>query len=255
MAEKELLGNQGGAANRKKPGGFSRRQFLKAGAATAALATLAACKAAPTPAPTRAPTAVPAPTTAPTAIPTPTPAPPAEVYTFFNPREAATVKAIFSRLLPGSPQDPGAVEAGAHIYIDRALSGAYSSQQQTYRRGLAAMDTYSLGQFNKNFASLNAPQQDSVLADMQQGKATGFYAPDAAPFFSTLIQHMREGTFSDPVYGGNLNVAGWKMVGFPGAQVANGDSDMAVGADQASKKILTLADVEAIPMPMPQSGF
>jgi gluconate 2-dehydrogenase gamma chain len=27
----------------------------------------------------------------------------------------------------------------------------------------------------------------------------------------------REGFFSDPVYGGNRDMVGWKMIGFPGA--------------------------------------
>jgi gluconate 2-dehydrogenase gamma chain len=27
-----------------------------------------------------------------------------------------------------------------------------------------------------------------------------------------------EGFFADPLYGGNKNMAGWKMIGFPGAR-------------------------------------
>jgi len=27
-----------------------------------------------------------------------------------------------------------------------------------------------------------------------------------------------EGMFADPVYGGNRNMAGWKMIGYPGAR-------------------------------------
>ena len=40
---------------------------------------------------------------------------------------------------------------------------------------------------------------------------------DAAPFFAMLLQNTKEGYFSDPVYGGNKDMAAWKMIGFPGA--------------------------------------
>jgi len=35
-------------------------------------------------------------------------------------------------------------------------------------------------------------------------------------FFAALYQNVMEGMFSDPIYGGNRNKAGWKMIGFPG---------------------------------------
>ena len=36
-------------------------------------------------------------------------------------------------------------------------------------------------------------------------------------FWSTVYQTIMEGMFSDPIYGGNRNKAGWKLIGFPGA--------------------------------------
>jgi gluconate 2-dehydrogenase gamma chain len=121
--------------------------------------------------------------------------------------------------------------------------------------GLASINVYSQSKNQKDFADLTSDQQDAVLTDMQGGKATGFTAPSAAAFFGTLIQHVREGMFCDPIYGGNQNLVGWKMIGFPGAQIGYGDTDEVIGADQAGKKIFTLADTEGIPTPMPQSGF
>ena len=223
---------------------FSRRDFLKAGAATVTVATISgvmACAKAPAPAPAPAPTQ--------TAVPAP------EVYEFFNQDEAATVKAIFGQLIPGSAQDPGAVEAGAHIYLDHALAGHYLSQQAAYRRGLAAVNAYSQTKYGSPFVKIDATQQAGVITDMQGGTATGFSGPSAAAFFATLLQHAKEGTFCDPVYGGNQNFAGWKMIGFPGGQLAYGDADMVVGADQSKKQIMGLADMESTPMPSPNSGF
>ncbi len=36
-----------------------------------------------------------------------------------------------------------------------------------------------------------------------------------------LYQTVMEGIFSDPIYGGNRNKAGWKMIGFHGAIAVN----------------------------------
>ena len=40
----------------------------------------------------------------------------------------------------------------------------------------------------------------------------------AAPFFTILLQDTRCGFFADPIYGGNRDMAAWKMIGFPGAR-------------------------------------
>jgi gluconate 2-dehydrogenase gamma chain len=228
---------------------ISRRDFLKAGTAAAALVAVTATGC------TQAATPTPSPTPKTGQAATPTPSAPAEAYMFFNQSEAATVKAIFAQLIPGTTQDPGAVQAGAHIYADHALAGAYLSAQSSYRRGLAAVNAYSQSKNKQDFVKLTSDQQIAVLTDMQNGTATGFYGPSATAFLTMLNQHAREGTFSDPLYGGNIGLVGWKMIGFPGAQVAYGDADMAPGADQTRKTPLTLADEEAIPMPMPQSGY
>jgi gluconate 2-dehydrogenase gamma chain len=33
-----------------------------------------------------------------------------------------------------------------------------------------------------------------------------------------MLQNTMEGFFADPLYGGNRNMASWKMIGFPGAR-------------------------------------
>ncbi len=35
-------------------------------------------------------------------------------------------------------------------------------------------------------------------------------------FFNALLTITMEGFFSDPIYGGNRDMASWKMLGFPG---------------------------------------
>lgn len=137
---------------------------------------------------------------------------------FLNDEDSATVAAFTERLMPGAPGKPGARDAGVLNYIDLALSGAYADQQDFYRRGLAQLDAYCMTTYKRSFTRLDTAQQDEVIAALEEGKAGGFTWPTAPAFFNTLRTHTMEGMFADPLYGGNRNFAGWRLVGFPGAQ-------------------------------------
>ena len=143
----------------------------------------------------------------------------AEHGAFFNHDDAITIAAFTERLMPGAPDKPGANDTGVLNYIDLALAGAYADLQDFYRRGLAQLDAYCRKTHNTSFQHLSAAQQDEVLTALDEGKATGFTWPTAQDFFNTLRIHTFEGMFADPLYGGNKDFAGWRLVGFPGAQV------------------------------------
>jgi len=145
---------------------------------------------------------------------------------FLNHDHAATIAAFTERLMPGAPGKPGALDAGVLNYIDLALAGAYADLQDFYRRGLAQLDQYCRKSYRSPFAQLAAARQDEVIAALEAGKATGFTWPTAQEFFSTVRTHTMEGMFADPVYGGNKEFAGWRLVGFPGAQAIFTPSDM-----------------------------
>jgi len=146
---------------------------------------------------------------------------------FFNDEHAATVAAFAERLMPGAPGKPGAHDANVINYIDLALAGAYADQQDFYRRGLAQLDAYCRDTHNQPFVKLSAAQQDEVIGALEQGKAGGFAFPTAQAFFNTLRTHTMEGMFADPLYGGNRDFAGWKLVGFPGTQLYYTQADLA----------------------------
>jgi len=145
---------------------------------------------------------------------------------FLNDDDAKTVEAFAERLMPGAPGMPGAKDADVLNYIDLALAGAYEDQQDFYRRGLAQLDAYCQATYQMPFVRLDAARQDAVITAMEGGKATGFTWPTAQAFFNTLRTHTMEGMFADPVYGGNKDFAGWKLVGFPGAQPVFTQADM-----------------------------
>ena len=147
--------------------------------------------------------------------------------------EADLLETIVARLIPSDASGPGATEARAAHYIDRALGGALASSRQTYTAGLAALDRYSRSSRGKAFTELAATDQDSVLIDVETGAATGF-AGSSAAFFALLLNHTHQGTFGDPYYGGNANYVGWDLIGYPGIRT------MVTAADQKSLEGRTL---------------
>ncbi len=156
---------------------------------------------------------------------------------FLNHDQAATIAAFTERLMPGAPGKPGALDAAVLNYIDLALAGAYADLQDFYRRGLAQLDQYCRKTYQSPFAQLAAARQDEVITALEDGKAPGFTWPTAQEFFSALRTHTMEGMFADPVYGGNQDFAGWRLVGFPGAQA------IFTRVDMQSKQAFTRAPI------------
>jgi gluconate 2-dehydrogenase gamma chain len=160
-------------------------------------------------------------------------------YLFLNDVEAAFIVAAVARLIPADDRWPGAVEAGVPNYIDKQLAGAWGAGERLYRSGpwqpgtptqgyqlpftpaelfrtaLGAINT-ELSQANTPFDKMSADQQDAYIRGLQAGgKNLGGVPSDE--FFAQLWEATIEGFFSDPVYGGNRDMASWRMIGFPGA--------------------------------------
>jgi gluconate 2-dehydrogenase gamma chain len=212
----------------------------------------------------------------------PAKAPLCTVRSFFTTHEEATVDAFSSRLIPGSPEDPGAKEGCVTTYIDSKLAqfqdfatptyfhppfakplkkgapppnqvskktllvasgelyryGFQGSQtpQQAYRAGIEQLDAYTKNRFGLVFADLDDTRQDDVIGLLSDSNPENppskrdspaakkiqsfFEKPSAYGFFAMVQNDTNEGMFADPMYGGNRDFAGWKLVGYPGAQRA-----------------------------------
>jgi gluconate 2-dehydrogenase gamma chain len=131
--------------------------------------------------------------------------------------ESDTLEAIVARLIPTDSNGPGAAEAAAAHYIDRALGGALASLRPTYAAGLAAVETYARASKGVPFAALSPADQDAVLTDMERNAAPGF-TPNSAAFFELLRDHTIQGTFCDPYYGGKANYVGTNLIGSTGVR-------------------------------------
>ena len=61
------------------------------------------------------------------------------------------------------------------------------------------------------------PEKDreAALKTLEEGKGD-FPGFSSTMFFNALLQMTMEGFFADPMYGGNRNMASWKMIGYPG---------------------------------------
>ena len=126
------------------------------------------------------------------------------------------------------------------MFIDRQLAGPYGrgdglymkppfmrgaatqgyqmpdSPAARYRTELRALADYVKAAFSgRSFSELAPRDQDKVLAGLETG-SIGLKDVKGAEFFALLLQNTQEGFFADPIYGGNCNKAGWRMVGYPG---------------------------------------
>ena len=207
----------------KGPQLISRRTLLRrAGAAAAAGA--AAGTGVPAAAETPAETAATTPAApAPGASQAPAPAPPRAAWEQLTAEEADLLEAIADQLIPSDDLGPGAVAAGAVVYIDRALGGALSESRDAYRAGLAAFDRYCRASRGAPFRELPHVDQVSALIDVETGAATGArtgFAGSSAAFFNMVRGHVLQGTFGDPYYGGNRDYVGWDLIDYPGVRTA-----------------------------------
>ena len=164
---------------------------------------------------------------------------PAQAYIFFNPAEAAFIEPAVARLIPADETGPGALEADVPVYIDRQLAGAWGAGADLYRSGpwqsgkpeqgyqlrftpaelfrtalRAITEDYVKNQ--GGFAKLKPEEQDEYLRSLESQSRDLGGVPSGI-FFESLLEMTIEGFFSDPVYGGNKDMVGWKLIGFPGA--------------------------------------
>lgn len=168
-------------------------------------------------------------------------------YQFFNPAEAAFVEAAVAQLIPADELGPGALEAGVPVFIDRQLAGDYGKGARWYMQGPWAKGEKTQGYQTRltpaglyraaireidaavakeaktpAFAKLAAADRDAWLHRMEDGKLD-LPTADAKTFFQALHQNTLEGFWADPIYGGNRDMAGWKLIGFPGARYDHRD--------------------------------
>lgn len=158
---------------------------------------------------------------------------------FFSAAEQQWVEAATARLIPDGDDGLGAGGAHVAVFIDRQLAGPFGRAQHWYMQGpwekgtdqqgyqlkltpgelyqtaIRNVDDWCRQHHQKAFAQLPGADQDDVLHGLESGDIELADVP-AKAFFTVLLKNTVEGFLADPMYGGNYNFAGWKLVGFPG---------------------------------------
>ena len=165
--------------------------------------------------------------------------PPEKQQRFLNEPEKEFLRAAVDHLIPPDEHWPGAAEAGVVNYIDLQMGGAWGhgdllymsgphrqgSWTQGYQLEYTPADLFrrSIAAINKQcsakgtpFSSMSNAEKDTFLTRLEKGE----FHLDGVPsdvFFEALLDQTVQGFLSDPIYGGNKDKVGWRMLGFPGA--------------------------------------
>ena len=131
-------------------------------------------------------------------------APASTGFQFLSGADAKDVDAIAGQIVP-SGATPGAREAHAVYFIDRALSTFFAAWSTDFRHGL--------GEFQAKFHAVNSNATSFAAADSETQIAF-LKTVDRTPFFESIRTLTILGMFSSPKYGGNFEGSGWKMMGF-----------------------------------------
>lgn len=167
-----------------------------------------------------------------------------EARTFFSRSEDfRTLSAAVERIYPETDEGPGAVELGVPYFIDKQLNGYWGQNSKDYKHGpfdpsrtsthglqermnrgeiflagVRKLQEISFDEHTEEFSSLEGDQQDDILRQFESGDID-IKGTSSSTFFSLLRNTTIEGVYSDPVYGGNKNLAGWEMIKYPGPRM------------------------------------
>jgi gluconate 2-dehydrogenase gamma chain len=125
-------------------------------------------------------------------------------FEFLSAAEAADIEAISAQIVP-SGATPGAREAHAVYFIDRAMATFFAGRAVEFRAGLSGFQSgyRAANPVSAAFAGIGPDEQTAYLKTV-----------DRTPFFDAVRTLTVLGMFSSPQYGGNYRGSGWNMMGF-----------------------------------------
>jgi gluconate 2-dehydrogenase gamma chain len=201
--------------------------------------------------------------------------PPEPKQGFFSESEKEFLRSAVDRLIPPDERWPGAAEAGVVNYIDLQMAGAWGRGELLYMHGPfrpgkwtqgyqleytpAELFRRSIGAINREchaagtpFTRMSNAEQDTYLAKLEKGGIDVNGCPSKI-FFDHLLDQTVQGFFSDPIYGGNKNKVGWRMLDFPGVYADYFDLVDQHGID-FHREPLSIGDETSLPSTMKMNG-
>ncbi len=124
-------------------------------------------------------------------------------YVTFTDAQGRTMAAFAAQIVPSDAELPGATEAGAVYFVDRALAGPFEWMRDPILGGLADLDTRARVQqpVVAGFADLESGVQETVMREVE-----------ATPFFGMARMLTVMGVIADPSYGGNRDGVGARIL-------------------------------------------
>jgi gluconate 2-dehydrogenase gamma chain len=163
-------------------------------------------------------------------------------WVYFTDDEGTSVEALADRIIPPDSETQGGRDAGCAIFVDRQLAGPYGRQEglyvrppflkgvkqqgpqdeagpaRQYRTGLAELDRHCRANYGGNtFVEISDADKDAILKDLENSTLQ-LDEVDGKAFFELVLKDIKQGFFADPIYGGNRDMAAWRMIGYPGAR-------------------------------------
>ena len=160
-------------------------------------------------------------------------------YLYLLEPEIRFLEAAVEHLIPTDELGSGARDAGVVIYIDRQLAGTWGvhgrqyrggpwldgtpqqgyqsrfTPQEVYRIAIREINEHCKVEFDRPFAQLASDRQLHLLERLEKDEIE-LPSLSSKFFFDMLWRNTEEGYFADPLYGGNREKVGWKLLGFPG---------------------------------------
>lgn len=126
-----------------------------------------------------------------------------EPFARLSPAEARTMRAFAAQILPSEPGLPGAEDAGAVFFVDRAFGDPFFADTvPIVRAGLAELDARARGAGARDgFASLGDAEQQKIMRLVEN-----------EPYFAAARTLVLIGTFGDPSHGGNRGGVGMRIM-------------------------------------------
>ncbi len=126
-------------------------------------------------------------------------------FTILTAAEARTMEAFAAQIIPSDAGSPGAKEAGAVWFIDRALGAGYFPEfREPVKAGLADLDARARRRRNGAGGFADLPAGDQIRV-MRQVEETPFF------FMGRMLSVM--GVLADPRHGGNRDHASERILG------------------------------------------
>jgi gluconate 2-dehydrogenase gamma chain len=134
-------------------------------------------------------------------------------WRFLTEQESVLLDSLVEQIIP-TDEWPGGRDAGVTNFIDKQLIGPYTRYQETYRKGLFAIQETCKIKFQKQFESLPWDEQTKFLQTMELGKMEGplWEKGFDREFFGMVINHSMQGFYGSPRHGGNKNNVSYQML-------------------------------------------